>query len=134
MSTYRVYEVQYEVITHRWIYEIEASDENAAMALIHDGQLDPVDCGTIDEPFHTDSGFAVQRRDADSDVGWDRALKDLNESNPRDVRIPFIIDAIEAALNYFEDTRHGKEWIETGGVEAKMLREALNTLRAKGTA
>lgn len=37
-----------------------------------------------------------------------------------------LIEAAEIALNYFEDTRHGREWIESGGVEAAALRDALD--------
>lgn len=36
-----------------------------------------------------------------------------------------LLEACEIAINYFEDTRHGREWIESGGVEAKVLRKAI---------
>jgi hypothetical protein len=137
MQTFRVYEVQYEVIAHKWMCEVEAPNESTAMRLVREGAVDPIDCDTMGEPFYTESGFAVQPHDADSNFGWDAALMDLesieSDCRPKSAHMPTVIDAIEAALNYFEDTRHGKDWIETGGVEAKMLREALNTLRDEGT-
>jgi hypothetical protein len=76
MPTFRVYEVQNEIVTRKWMYEIEASDESAAMSLIRNGEVNPVDCGTIGEPFYADSGFAAQSVGADS-TGWEKALADL---------------------------------------------------------
>jgi hypothetical protein len=137
MATFRGYEVQEEIVIRKWMYEIEAPDESAAMSLIRNGEADPMDCGTIGEPFYSRSGFAVPPADADSYVGWDEALADFesneSDSDSRSQCVSSVVEAIEVALNYFEDTRHGKEWIEAGGVEAKMLREALNALRAEGT-
>lgn len=136
MPTFHVCEVQEEIIIRKWMYEIEAHDESAAMNLIRDGEVNPMDCGTIGEPFYAHSGFAVSPDDAESYVGWDAALTDFesnqSESDPKSMHITTVVEAIEAALSYFEDTRHGKEWIETGGVEAEMLRGALNSLRAEG--
>jgi len=133
MPSYRVYEVQNEIVTRKWMYEVEAPDKNVAMSLVRDGQVEPIDCGTMGEPFYAESGFAVQPHDADSNVGWEDALNDLDGSKPTSAHESIVVEAIEAALDYFEETRHGKEWINTGGVEAKMLREALNALRAEGT-
>jgi len=136
MPTYRGYEVQEEIVIRKWMYEIEASDASAAMSLIRNGEANPMDCGTIGEPFYARSGFAVPPADADSYVGWDDALADFESNEPdsdsKPPSVATVIEAIEATLNYFEATRHGKEWIETGGVEAK-VREALNALRAEGT-
>jgi hypothetical protein len=134
MATFRAYEVQNEIVTRKWMYEVEAADEGTAMSLIRNGEVDPVDCGAMGEPFYAESGFAVQPRDADSSKCWDEALADCesNESanDSKSLRVSTVVEAIEAALNYFEDTRHGKEWIETGGVEAELLHGALNALRA----
>jgi hypothetical protein len=134
MPTFRIYEVQNEVVARKWMYEVESPNATAAMSLVREGEIDPIDCGTMGEPFYAESGFAVQAVGADSNVGWDAALKDLesNQDDSKSKRKPIVVEAIKAALNYFEDTRHGKEWIETGGVEAKMLHGALDALRAGG--
>ena len=76
MPTFRVYEVQEEIFTRRWMYDVEAPDENAAMSRVRDGEVDPIDCGTIGEPFYADSGFAAQPAGADS-AGWEMALANL---------------------------------------------------------
>jgi len=80
MPKFRVYEVQDEVITRKWMYEVEALEEAAAMNLVREGEVSPIDCGTMGEPFYAESGVAVQSHDADSNVGWDAALKQLESS------------------------------------------------------
>lgn len=60
MPAFRVYEVQNEVIARKWMYEVEAPNEDEAMNLIREGDIDPIDCGTMGEPFYGESGFAVQ--------------------------------------------------------------------------
>jgi hypothetical protein len=75
---FRIYEVQDEIIARRWRYEVEAPSEDAAMHLVREGEARAVDCSTIDEPFYGESGFAVQPSDADSIVGWERAVTNLN--------------------------------------------------------
>ena len=42
-----------------------------------------------------------------------------------------LIDACEVALQYFEDTRHGREWTQNGGLEAENLRSALAEARGE---
>ena len=76
MPTFRVYEVQDEIITRKWMYEVEAPDENAATVLAANGEAEPIDCGTIGEPFYADSGIAAQPAGADN-TGWERALAKL---------------------------------------------------------
>jgi hypothetical protein len=78
MPTFRVYEVQEETVARKWMYEVEAPDEDAAMHLVHGGEVDPIDCGTMGEPFYAESGFSVQPHDADREVGWERAVTNLN--------------------------------------------------------
>ena len=80
MPTFRVYEVQNEVIARKWMYEVEAPSEDAAMSLIRDGEIDPVDCGTMGESFYAESGFAVQPHDADIDAGWEIAVQQLESA------------------------------------------------------
>lgn len=48
------------------------------------------------------------------------------EPNELDSKIALVLlAACETALAYFEDTRHGREWIESGGMEAAELRAAI---------
>lgn len=77
MPTFRVYEVQDEVIARKWMYEVEASNEDAAVNLVREGEIDPNDCGTMGEPFYAESGVSVQPHDVDSSVGWEHAAQQL---------------------------------------------------------
>lgn len=78
MPAFRVYEVQNEVIARKWMYEVEALSEDDAMNLIREGDIEPIDCGTLGEPFYAESGFVVQTQDADRDIGWENAAAKLN--------------------------------------------------------
>lgn len=80
MPTFRIYEVQNEIVARKWMYDVDAPNEVAAMKLIRDGEVDPIDCGTMGEPFYAESGFAVQSHDADSDVSWEKAVQQLESS------------------------------------------------------
>ena len=42
-----------------------------------------------------------------------------------------LVVACEVALQYFEDTRHGREWTQNGGLEAENLRSALAEARGE---
>jgi hypothetical protein len=77
MPTFRVYEVQDEVIARKWMYEVEAPNEDSAMMLVREGEVDPIDCGTMGEPFYAESGFVVQPHDADNRIGWEKAVNQL---------------------------------------------------------
>lgn len=131
MPVFTVYEVQQEISRRKWKYEVEAADEDSAMLLAENGGGDGVDCGLLEEPIIGDSGFAALPPNDEDAAGFDQALINL-ESIKGDVSAPVspaVVEAMEAALHYFEDTRHGKEWIESGGIEADELRSALKSLQ-----
>jgi hypothetical protein len=65
------------------MYEVEAPDTNAVLNLVREGEIDPIDCGTMGEPFYGESGFAVQPHDADSSVGWENAAEKLESVKER---------------------------------------------------
>ncbi len=77
MPTFRVYEVQNEVISRKWMYEVEAPNEEDALNVVQAGEVDPIDCGAMGESLYAESGFTVQPLDADGDIGWEHAVKQL---------------------------------------------------------
>jgi hypothetical protein len=60
MKQFTVYEVQDDSVWRKFMYEVEAEDEEHAMQLIHDGYVDAEDWGTYGDSELGDSGTSFK--------------------------------------------------------------------------
>lgn len=77
MPIYKVFEVEEEVVIRKWLYEIEAEDEDAAIEKVMNREVEGIEHGVISEPEYVTQGFAARPiADAD-DMAWEEALQNL---------------------------------------------------------
>lgn len=77
MPTYKVYEVQEEVVIRKRLYEVEADCEVDAIEKAMNREAEAIEHDVISEPEFVTQGFAA-RTIADADeMAWQEALTDL---------------------------------------------------------
>lgn len=75
MAIFRVYEVQEETFTRKWMYEVEADNAAAALDRAQGGEAEPIDCGTSGDGDFGASGWGVGN--GDECQAWADALEDM---------------------------------------------------------
>jgi hypothetical protein len=77
MPTYKVYEVQEEVLTRKLLYEVDANSEDDAIEKAMNGQVEPIVQSTMGEPEYVTWGWSARPVDSADESAWDEALADL---------------------------------------------------------
>ena len=77
MPTYKIYEVQEEVVIRKWLYEIEAEDEDAAIEKAMNREVEGTEHGVISEPEYVTQGFAARPIANVDEMAWEAALENL---------------------------------------------------------
>jgi len=77
MPKFSVYEVQEEVVIHKWLYEVEAESEDDAIEKAMNGEAQAAEHGTMREPEYVTWGWSARPISAADKMAWDEALADL---------------------------------------------------------
>ena len=77
MPTFRVYEVQEEIVIRKWLYEIEADSEDDAIEKAMNGEAQASERGTMREPEYVTWGWSARPIATADEMAWDEALADL---------------------------------------------------------
>ena len=77
MPTLKVYEVQEEVVIRKWLYEIEAEDEDAAIAKAMSREVEAAEHGVISEPEYVTQGYSARSIEDADEMAWEEALENL---------------------------------------------------------
>jgi hypothetical protein len=77
MPKYQVYQIEEEVIVHKHHFVVEADDDDEAIEMAMNGEVDPIKDRTIVEPGYTVWGWSARPADALDDKAWDEAKSDL---------------------------------------------------------
>lgn len=79
MPKVNVYQVQEEVIVHKSLFVVEADDEDDAIEMVMNGEVEPTEKGTIGEPVYATIGWSSRPADSPNESAWGEAVKDMEE-------------------------------------------------------
>jgi hypothetical protein len=83
MAIYRVYQVQEQIEIHKWLFEVEADDDDEAIEKAMNGEAKQIEQGKIGEPEYACWGWSARPVGATGDVAWSDAITNL-ETNRRE--------------------------------------------------
>lgn len=79
MPKFTVYQVQEEVIVHKSLFVIEAETEDDAIEVVMNGEVEPVEQGTVGEPVYAAIGWTSRPAESPDESGWVEAVEDMEE-------------------------------------------------------
>lgn len=80
MPKFTIYEVQEQTVARRWKYEVEAADEDTAEDAVHNGEVQPIDCGEQGDVDYGASGWITAPAEKPEEECWAEATANLIEN------------------------------------------------------